>query len=306
LVTCFGAHLTRGGLAGLGKFSSYGRQLAVEGTSRALLCGVLLAAGVHGAGWYGWLLPAGLGLSVLATGRHARAMFSPGVPAEWAELSQALSLLLVGALMAQLLINAAPIVVKLRASDTETAAAGRLLAGMVLTRVPLFLFGAVQAALLPGLASALGRGDRAGFVRRLRRLTFGLAGLCAASVAAAATLGPEVMRLVFGARYELSAPVLAGLAGACSFYILAAVFTQSMVALRRYGFATLTWVTGVATFFVALLLPGSLISAVTAAFVIGTAVAFGVALLLLAVAWRLSSRDAAGDPDFVAVATVET
>lgn len=306
LVALFGAHLTRGGLAGLGRFPSYGRQLAVEGASRALLCIALVIAGVSAVGWFGWLLPAGLGLSVLATARHTRGMLAPGVPAEWAELSQALALLLVGALMAQLLINAAPIVVKLQANDAQRADAGRLLAGMVLTRIPLFLFGAVQAALLPGLAAALGRGDRSGFLRRLRRLSAVLAGVCGLSVLIAATVGTEVMRILFGARYELSSAVLAGLAAACSFYILAAVFVQSLVALRRYGFATITWVTGVVVFFVSLLLPGTLITSVTVAFLIGTAAAFVVALLLLVIAWRISGRGAGAEPDFLPVATVET
>jgi O-antigen/teichoic acid export membrane protein len=306
MVTLFGAHLTRGGLAGLGKFPSYGRQFAVEGTSRALLCITFVVVGVHAVGWYGWLLPVGLGLSVLATGRHARGMLSPGVPAEWAELSQALALLLVSTLMAQLLVNAGPIVAKLQASGSERAAAGRLLAGMVLTRIPLFLFGAVQAALLPGLAAALGRGDREAFLRGLRRLTAGLAALCLASVVGAATLGPELMRLLFGARYELSAAVMAGLAGACAFYILTAVFVQSLVALRRYGYATVTWLSGVIVFFVALLLPGTLITRVTVAFVLGAGVALSAALVLLVVAWRLSGRPVGAEPDFMPVATVET
>lgn len=138
------AHLTRGGLAGLGRFHAYGRQLAVEGLSRAGICVVLALAAVHDVSWYGWLLPAGLGLSVLATGGHTGAMLEPGPPAGWGELSQALFLLLGGSLLSQILVNAGPVVAKVMATRAESAEAGRLLAGLVLTRVPLFLFAAVR------------------------------------------------------------------------------------------------------------------------------------------------------------------
>jgi O-antigen/teichoic acid export membrane protein len=304
LLTLWAAHLTRGGLAGLGRFGGYGRQLAVEGLSRAGLCVVLAVAGVHGVGWYGWLLAVGLGLSVLATGRETRAMLDPGPPAGWGELSQALVLLLTGALLSQLLVNAGPIVVKLMADTSQRAEAGRLLAGLVLTRVPLFLFAAVQAALVPNLAAALGRGDRAAFVRGLRRLVVALTALSLVTVVVAAAVGPAAMRLLYGDRYVLTWGVLTGLAAASGMYMLAAVFAQSLVALRRYGFAATAWAVGVATFFLLLLAPGDLVTSVTVAFVGGAAASLLTAVMLLLRGWTTSA--AGSEPELLPIATVES
>jgi O-antigen/teichoic acid export membrane protein len=305
LLTLWLAHLSRGGLAGLGRFDAYGRQLAVEGLSRAGVCVVLALAAVHAVGWYGWLLPLGLGLSVLATAGHTSAMLEPGPPAAWGELSQALFLLLAGSLLSQILVNAGPVVAKVLAGPAESAEAGRLLAGLVLTRVPLFLFAAVQAALLPSLAAALSRGDRATFLRGLTRVTAGLAGLGAASVVVALAVGPEVMRLLFGPGYALSRSSLTALAAASALYMLAAVFAQSLVALRRYGHAALSWGAGVAAFGALLAVSGSLVTRVSLSFLGGAAVAVTFALGLLALDWRAHGV-ASRDPDLLAIATVET
>jgi len=305
LLTLWLAHLTRGGLAGLGRFHAYGRQLAVEGVSRAGVCVVFAAAAVHRVGWYGWLLPVGLGLSVLATAGHTRDMLEPGPPAGWAELSQALFLLLAGSLLSQILVNVAPVVAKVIAGPEQKAAAGRLLAGLVLTRVPLFLFAAVQAALLPSLAAALSRGERDAFVRGLRRLSLGLSVLGLVSVAVAAAVGPEVMRLLFGHGYVLPRSTLVVLAAASAAYMLAAVFAQSLVALRRYGHAAVSWGIGVAAFAAFALLSGSLVTRVSVAFLAGSAFAFVLALGLLVRDWR-SHAAAAAEPDLLPIATVET
>ena len=305
LLTLWLAHLTRGGLAGLGRFPAYGRQLAVEGVSRAGVCIVLAVVAVHSVGWYGWLLPLGLGLSVLATAGHTGAMLEPGPPAGWAELSQALFMLLAGSLLSQILVNAAPVVAKVIASHAERAEAGRLLAGLVLTRVPLFLFAAVQAALLPSLAAALSRGERTTFVRGLRRLSLGLTGLGVLSVVVALAIGPEVMRLLFGSGYALPRVSLTELAVASAAYMLAAVFAQSLVALQRYGHAAISWAAGVAAFAGLMALSGSLVTRVSVAFLGGSVVAVVLALALLVRDWR-SHAAAAPDSEFLPIATVET
>lgn len=305
LVALWLAHVTRGGLAGLGEFRAYGRQLAVEGVSRAAVCIVLAAVAVHRVSAYGWLLPGALALSVVATLRYTGAMTRPGPPAQWSELSQALALLLAGSLLSQLLVNAAPIVAKLMTSGAQRPSAGRLLAGLVLTRVPLFLFSAVQAALLPSLAAALSRGDRTGFVRGLQRLCAALGGLSLLGIVGAAAVGPPLMRLLFGARYELGTLTLTALATASGCYMLAAVFAQSLVALRGYAAATAAWGAGVAVFFCLLAAPGGLIDVVSVAFLAGSFVAMCLALALLVRRWR-TSADAALDGELLPIATAET
>lgn len=299
------AHVTRGALAGIGRFGAYGGQLGVEGVTRAGLCVVFALTTVHHADWYGWLLPAGLLLSVLATAHYTGELLAPGTAASWTELSQALVLLLAGSLLSQVLVNAAPVMAKLIAGANESAAAGQLLAGLVLTRVPLFLFAAVQAALLPTLAAALSRGEREAFLHGLRRLTLGLAGLGGLGVVGAAAIGPELMRLLFGAGYALSRPTLVALAAASGLFMLAAVFTQSLVALQRYAAATGAWAIGVAVFAATVAPQRSLPARVSDAFLAGAATASAASLMLLALAWRRHGSST-GAPEVLPIATVET
>lgn len=296
------AHVTRGALAGVGQFNSYGRQLAVEGLTRAGLCVVLVLASVHDVDSYGVLLPVGLILSVAATWRHTPQLLAPGPPAAWREVSQALTLLLSGSVLAQVLVNAAPVVTKLLSHPSQRAEAGRLLAGLVLARVPLFLFAAVQAALLPSLAAALSRGDRAAFVQGLRRLCSALVALTTVSLVVVLAVGPPLMRVLFGPLYVMGRPTLVELAGASGLYMLAAVFAQSLVALRAYVETVITWGLGVAAFAALVAAPGHLVGRVSVAFLGGSGIAMIVGFLLLRTRW-VRAATPSDDVELLPIAT---
>ena len=123
-----------------------------------------------------------------------------------------------------------------------------MLTGTVLARLPLFAFAAVQAALLPGLAALLARGDRGGFVRGMTRLLAAAAVVTVAATVVAATVGEDLLHLFFGDRYDLGNHVLMQLALASGIYIGAVIAGQSLLALRRYRAAAAGWAVGATAF----------------------------------------------------------
>src|SRR3546814_3221422 len=111
--------------------------------------------------------------------------------------------LVAGQALAQLLVNGGPIAVALLAAPGEEAAASRFLAALLIARIPLFFFQAVQSSLLPGLARLEAVGDRDGFAGLVQRLVSVVAALGVAAVVGAGVLGPWAVRVGFGADFEI-------------------------------------------------------------------------------------------------------
>ena len=82
----------------------------------------------------------------------------------------ALGLLLISSLAAQLLVNAGPVIVQFLATPAERARVGAFLAALVVVRIPVFLFTAVQPSFLPAMARHAARDRRSDFVRLTRRV----------------------------------------------------------------------------------------------------------------------------------------
>ena len=114
------------------------------------------------------------------------------------------------------MFNGGTVVVQLLASPSEQRAAGTFLNGRVLAFVPLFLFQAVTAALLPRLSALHSRAALVEFQRTLLRLLMFVAALGGVAIAGAFVLGPTVLRLVFGPNFLLSRQDLALLAASCT------------------------------------------------------------------------------------------
>ena len=150
--------VSRGTLAGQGKFGAYGGQLAIDGGSRAVLACALGVAGVHSAAAFGLILTVAPLLSAALTLGPLLAGLRPGPALPWRATSRRLAMLIVTMLLAQVIINVGVISVRLL-SPRDDAAVGALLAALVLARVPLFVFTSLQTALLPGLAAAVAAGD---------------------------------------------------------------------------------------------------------------------------------------------------
>ena len=275
------AHLARGVLAGTGQFRRYGVLLVLEAVTRLLMAFALVVAGVRTAGPFGLAvaLPPLLAVAmVLAT---QRAVLAPGPVVPWSEVSSAIGYLVAGSVLAQVLVNAGPLAVKLLASATEQELTGRFLAALILTRVPLYLFQAVQAALLPKLARLASQGRQADFRTAVRRLAVLIVAVGVGTTFGALALGPQLMRAVFGSAYELGRFHLMRLAAASAALMLAHALGQALIALAGHRRSTLPWAAGTCGFLLVVGLGSGLLVRVEMALLAGAGVALaGMAWLL--------------------------
>jgi O-antigen/teichoic acid export membrane protein len=274
--------VSRGTLAGLGRFDAYGSQLGADGGLRVLLACLLGAAGVHSPAAFGLILTVAPLLAVAATLRPLRAGLAPGPALPWRAVSGRLGLLITTMLLAQVVINAAVINVRLL-SPGDPAVVGALLAAAVLARVPLFVFTSVQTSLLPGLCGALAAGDRARFRLLLARACGTVTVLGVACGLPLALLGPWLTRTLFGARPILGHAELAWLACGTLAYMLALVLGQAAQAQARHASQLLAWLAGVAVLAAITLGPGAAMLRVTEAYAGGSAVVAAVLAVLLLV-----------------------
>lgn len=293
VVAALAGHLTRGCLSGTSNFRAYGVYLGADGLIRFLLCIVIAVAGVKTAGWYGVAVGVAGLLAVPVALRTQRPELEPGPEAAWREISRALGYLLAASLCAYTLMNIGPVLVKVLATEAETKIAGRFLSAVVVARIPLFLFQAIQAALLPkltGLASAGRLGDfRAG----LRRLLSVVAVLAVLGTIVGYLLGPFVVRTMSGPEFDMTHRTMGLLAAGSGFYMMALALAQAVIALGGHRRQLVGWFAGV----VALLVTTSLASddlylRVELGLLVGSLVAFLVMGYLLIRRLILSARQA--------------
>jgi len=279
---CF-QHLTRGTLAGNGRFGPYGMILAAEGVIRVLPCVALAVAGVSNPVWYGLCLaiPPVLGSLLSLRGQHD--LVEPGPQAPWSELSTNLGFLLGGSLMAQALSYAPFLGAQLLSTPGERDAVADFIVGLFLARIPILLFQAVQAALLPKLAHLAGTGQHDDFRSGLRKLVFVVVSIGALGVLAAGTIGPTAGEILFGDKFTLGNVDLALLAAGSGLFILALTLAQALIALMGHARVLIAWALGLAVFVLVTAFVGSdLFTRVEIGFIAGagaSAIAMGVLLL---------------------------
>lgn len=274
-------HLSRGLLAGTGQFGAYGFQLGFDGGVRLLGSIVLAAAGVGSVTAYACVLIVSqltaTALSLAVAFRPVRRAVSSKRPSaaatSWSGLASGLSWMLVAALAGQSLANGGTVVVKAFAKPGD-AVAGHFLTAVVLTRLPLFLFAALQASLLPLLARRIAAGDVRGAAAGVRRLLAILGVVGAAASVVLLLAGPELDALVFGSQFRVARLPMVILSVASTFYILAAGLGQALLALESAAQVAMGWVAGTAVFLLGLVLPGSLEVRVSVAFLLGAGVTF--------------------------------
>jgi O-antigen/teichoic acid export membrane protein len=273
--------VSRGILAGRGRFATYGAQLAIDGGLRAALACALALAGSRSAVAFGLVLTAAPLLSAAATLGPLVAGLRPGPAPPWKATIGRLAMLVATMLLAQVIINVAVISARLL-SPGDPAAVGALLAALVLARVPLFVFTSLQTALLPGLAGAVAAGDQARFRLLLGRGCTIVVVLGAAGGLPAVILGPWLTRALFGVRPVLGNAGFAWLAFGTLCYMLALVLGQGAMALTRHRDQLLAWAAGVSVLAAITLAPGEVTARVVAAYAAGCAtVAATLAIVLL-------------------------
>jgi O-antigen/teichoic acid export membrane protein len=274
-------HLTRGTLAGNGRFRPYGALLGVEGVLRVVLCTALALLGAAVAGLFGFSLVVASYVAVFAAVAGRSGLLRPGPPASWRELSRALRYLLVSSVATQFLLSIGTIAVQLLATPSQEAAAGKFLNARVLAYVPIFLLQALQASLLPKLSALATAGRHAEFRRLLAVLLLLVGGVGLAAVVGFAALGPLAGHLLFGGGFELGHLDYALLAASCAGFMLAQVLNQTIVSLSGYPRATAGWVTGTVVFVVATLAGSQLFLRVEVALLLASAATVTVMVVLL-------------------------
>jgi O-antigen/teichoic acid export membrane protein len=277
VVLCFlsaGQFLVRGWLIGSGKLAWHGGLLVIDTALRvafALLAGWL---GATTSAQFEWTLVVAIAVSHLPVLAAIWWQGDGEVPVR--DIARAVSPLLVGSVCAQLLLNGIPVLVTATAAADERAQAGVFLAAFLLARVPLFVAVPLQTALLPVIDGKPAR-------TVLTRLALALALAAAAGVAVAFTIGPWLVRLVFGHLYRVSSVDLALIALGVVAHLGLIVTTQALVAGALHSRVAWSWLAGVATAAVTFAVIPDLLLRAEIAFLAGSLVGLltGVRLLLI-------------------------
>lgn len=277
--------ITRGVLSGNQRFGRYGMVVGMDGFARAALAGALALIGYSAIGWFGVVFAIAPYLAVIVGLVGERGLATPGPAASMSELSTAIGWLLLGSTFAQALGYSAYVGASLLATPSQDAELGAFIAALFIARVPLLLFQAVQAALLPRLAALLSAGRVREFREGFLRLLLLVVAASALAVILAATIGPVVGDILFGASFSSSGVTLGALTAGCSLVVVGLTLAQSLIALRRYALPAIAWLGGFAAFLV-ILVPtsGDVFTRAEVAFVAGgvvTVATMGSAVLIL-------------------------
>ena len=241
-------HLSRGICSGQGRFTPFAVVVASDGVMKIVGTVALTAIGITAVGAYAVAIAVAPLFAVVVIGLRGSLHTEPGPPAQWREITQNFGWLLLGTACAAVLLNAGPIAANILASDNEADAVTRFSYGVLLARVPLFMFQAIQASLLPRLARLAAQRSFDEFRRGLRLLVIVVAGIGVAGTIFGALLGPWTLRLVYDA--DLGGRTLAMLALSSALYMMALAVSQAVLALEDHAYVALGWVISLITFVV--------------------------------------------------------
>lgn len=251
----------RGVLSGEHHFHAYGAMFVADALGKAL-------PGI-GLLWWGALRPSSYGLIVagsayvgiavayvwLRRGRRrpgpeaqafARSAGAADVPPDWGRLSASMGFLLLTSFLSALAINIGTLAIEITGSSVDVDKAGIFLSGLVIARIPLFLFQAIQAIVLPRLSRLAALGELGGFRADLRRLNWAMVGCTVGATLGAAALGPLAVRILFGDEFALLGARDMALLTLSSMLMTAALtLNQAQIALHHQRQTGWPW--GVAT-----------------------------------------------------------
>lgn len=306
--------LVRGVLAGLEDFGGYAASLGAEGLGRLVLVGAAWIAGPVPVTWYAAIFAAGTGCSALVgalcASRRRTASGRPplgsadsvvrGVAAtgDSGSLRGGLPSLALATLLTYVIANLSVVIVTTRLQDAALAAA--FAAGLLLARMPLFVFSPVQAFLLTALTDAAARAQRRRFRGIVRgglavALAFGTAGFLGV-----VGFGGWVLRELFGTRVPLPAVTLLCLVGSTVLLMGAQVLHAALVARGRHRSVAASWTAGAAVLVAVLSSPADPVV------VSVLAQALAAATVLVGMAWALSRSVRAPEHAGIPAAAVET
>jgi O-antigen/teichoic acid export membrane protein len=284
--------LTRGLLLGTNRLPLHGTVMLVDAALRVGLAALVAATvGDAGVSAFAWTLVVAIAVAhtpVLVwlsrrVERPARATAAVATTAQPPArvFRGAAGHLLIGTLCAQVLLNAAPVVVSAVAGAGEAGTAGRFIACFTLVRLPLFVAVPLQSAIVPALTRVLAAPDTGRLRTLVLRLAAGIAGITAVAFAVGLLAGPFLVRLLFGARYALSAPAIALLAVGSGLYLGLLVLSQTLVADARHRQVALVWGVGLLVAAVVVAVVPGLVLRASLSFVAGSGAALLIAFVVL-------------------------
>jgi O-antigen/teichoic acid export membrane protein len=259
IVVYWATYVARGTLSGNGRFGAYGVMLSADGIVRLLATAALIGFGIRTPAPYAFAVALPAGIALLVALRGQKNLLLPGPPAPYAELSTALGWLLLGSILTQALSYSAYLSAIALETPGDSNRVGKFAAGILVARIPILAFGAVQAALLPRLASLAGAGRKDEFRSALRRLLVIVIAVGVIGVVGSLTVGHAGGRILFGSKFTLGNRDLGLLALGSGAFIVATTLAQALLALRSYAAAALSWLIGVVAFLVAVALGHDLV-----------------------------------------------
>jgi O-antigen/teichoic acid export membrane protein len=223
--------------------------MGADGFVRVAGCVILWQLDIHDVGAYAMLVALAPLTGVLIVGARGQLRTEAGPPAEWNEVTSNLGWLLIGSIMGAGLVNAGPIAIDVLANSSQKDAVTRFGNGVLLARIPLFLFQAVQAALLPRLARLAASGDLTEFRNGFRRLMVVVFAVGAVGVVGSFAVGPAFLDLLYDG--GLDRRTLTMLALGSAVYMVALATAQAVIALHGHARVALGWLSGMLVFLVA-------------------------------------------------------
>lgn len=291
-------HLARGICSGSGRFGHYGTMIGTDGAMRVIGCAALWIGGVTTVGAYALVIALSPLVGVLVVGWRGGLQSQDGPPAAWSEITPNLSWLLLGSLFSSALVNAGPITVDLLATNNSASVVTQFGNAVIFARIPLFLFQAVQAALLPRLARLAAKGDLGEFRNGLKRLLTLISVVGLVGVILTYAFGSQVLNFVYEGRIDRRTLTMLALSSAL--YMVAVAIAQAVIALRGHARAAIGWALGFTTFVVVAWLSSSDLYLRVELALVGSSL---MSLISFVVALRvLLRRGATPDPESILVA----
>ena len=242
------AHLVKGILAGAGRFKNYAQYLVGEGLGR-LVATAVLAIFASGEVWmYGLALGLSPFIGISFALIRQNDLIRHGSPVRAREISSSLGILLLASLATAMVLNVSPLAVELLAGTGQKEEPGKFLNALLIARIPLFFFQAIQAALLPRLSQLVVAEDYEKFKHELKRLLSFVTVFGVCFIFLMAVAGQWVTRIAFGSEYEISNRNMLLLAISSVGLMYALSITQGLLAFHRQGLSATAWIVGIATF----------------------------------------------------------
>ena len=239
LVSYAPMHLARGICSGTGRFGAYGIIIGADGAVRVIGCAVLWLAGVTHVWPYAFMIGFSPIVGVIAVGLAGKLRVDDGPEATWSEVTPNLGWLLMGSLFAAALVNAGPITVDILGNSEPAEVVTKFGNAVIFARIPLFLFQAVQAALLPRLAKLAAQRNLSEFSRGFRQLMILVCGVGVVGTVGAFFVGPQLLDLVYQSGIDRRTLTLLALASAM--YMVGLATAQAVIALRGHAIVALGW-----------------------------------------------------------------